>query len=465
MRHLKHIGCFFVLFNTLLLKTFSQTPVFPSHNDHDPGGKKRPFLAGTETLFTNALFIGITGYVLNYSWAHPSAENIRGNFLNGAIWEDTDGFKVNQIGHPWQGGLYFNSGRANGFTFYESTVFSALGSVTWEMIFESTTPSVNDMITTSFAAAPVGEILHRLYLEAAAAGIPQPLSFLISPMDGLNSLVTGEPPPGKGGNLYALDFFAGGAYAQINFSESSGGKNLFSFKGPAAIIGMTAVYGNPFEQQSATPYEHFELGMMLGVDLGNYIDLRIISDGYLFSFSPPNTGNGMMSTGLSLHFDFVSSGKFDMYDSTIDYAGNALDWTVKYRHVFQNGFILESKFHAGATFFGASEYFSPNTADTDLKNYGGGANIKIFLDISDHTLGKVSFSLFQYSLWTFPGTSAVSSGTVFWLFADIGYTKFISKHLSWGAAFSPALEYGYFTGFPETRKWSASIKTFIAWNL
>jgi hypothetical protein len=343
--------------------------------------------------------------------------------------------------------------------------FSAFGSVTWEMICESTTPSINDMITTSFAAAPVGEMLHRLYLEANAAGIPWPLSFLISPADGLNKFVTGENPQSKGGNLYALGLFTGGAYVQMDSIEKTKGKNLFSFSGPAAAIGIDVVYGNPFEQQSTTPYEHFDLDMNIAIDAGNYIDLRIVSDGYLFSFSPVNTTYDMMNTGLSMHFDFVSSGAFDMYDSTVDHASNAIDWTIKNRHIFRNGFIFESKVHAGLTFFGVSEYFSPNTADTTLKNYGGGANIKLFFDITEHVFGKVSFSIFQYSLWTFPETTDLSAGNVHWLFVDVKYSRFISKHLSFGAAFSSVLEYGFFTGFPDTRKLSTGVKTFITWNL
>ncbi|MDR1306855.1 MAG: DUF3943 domain-containing protein, partial [Treponema sp.] len=152
MRQVKYVWCSFVLFNTLLIKIFPQTlEPLPSHNP-DQERKNHPLIAGTETLVINGIFTGITGYVLNYPWAHPTAEGIRENFLNDAIWEKTDGFKVNQLGHPWQGGLYFNAGRANGFTFYESMTFSAFGSVTWEMICESTTPSINDMITTSFAA-------------------------------------------------------------------------------------------------------------------------------------------------------------------------------------------------------------------------------------------------------------------------------------------------------------------------
>jgi hypothetical protein len=361
--------------------------------------------------------------------------------------------------------LYFNSGRANGFTFYESMVFNALGSVAWETVFESITPSINDMITTTFAGTPVGEILHRLYLEADAAGIPLPLAALISPMDGLNRLITGHLPQKAGGNIHELSLYLGAGYTRMDFVEKTNRQNLFSFHGPTGTMGIKTVYGNPFEQRSVIPYEHFELDASFGVNIGNYIDLRIISDGYLFSFSPLNTGKDMLSTGLSLHFDFVSSGAFDLYDSTIDYAGNALGWTVKHQRLFHTGFILRSKLHGGVTFFGVSDYFSPNTADPALKNYGGGTAIKLFLDIEKQKLGKLSLGVLQYYLWTYPGTSAVTSGEVFWLFIDVTYAYRISNHLSIGAGDSFVLENGRFAGFPDTQKRSHAVRGFIQWDL
>jgi hypothetical protein len=459
---MKRIRCFMVLFTIMLVRTFPQTP---GNNGSDTREKKRPLIAGAETLFTNVLFIGVTGLILDYPWAHPTVTTIRENFSHPPLWEDTDGFKVNQIGHPWQGSLYFNSGRVNGFNFYESMVFNALGSVAWETVFESTAPSLNDIITTTFAGAPVGEILHRLYLEADAAGMPLPLSALISPMDGLNRLITGWAPQKAGGNIHELSLSLGAGYAQTDFFEKTNSKNLFSFHGPTGTLGIKTVYGNPFEQRSVIPYEHFELDASFDVDTGNYMDLRIISDGYLFSFSPLHTGNDMLSTGLSLHFDFVSSGKFDLYDSTIDYAGNALCWTVKHQHLFHNGFVLQSKLHGGATFFGVSDYFSPNTADHALKNYGGGTAIRLSLDIEKQKLGRLSLALFNYHLWTYPGTSAVSVGDVFWLFVDVTYSYRISKHLSIGAGGSFVMETGRFAGFPDTQKRSNAVEVFITWNL
>ena len=51
----------------------------------------------------------------------------------GWVW-DLDDFVVNQIGHPYQGNNYYNSGRANGLSFYESAAIAAFGSATWEFL-------------------------------------------------------------------------------------------------------------------------------------------------------------------------------------------------------------------------------------------------------------------------------------------------------------------------------------------
>ena len=124
---------------------------------------KRPLMAGTETLLVNGFFMGLTSYVLNFPWARPTAESIRNNFTQPWQWEETDGFKVNQIGHPYQGALYFTAGRANGFNFYESFLFSALGSFAWEAFGEKQRGSINDMISTTIGAGAIGEMLHLLY--------------------------------------------------------------------------------------------------------------------------------------------------------------------------------------------------------------------------------------------------------------------------------------------------------------
>ena len=54
----------------------------------------------------------------------------------GWVW-DLDDFLVNQIGHPYQGSNYYNTGRANGLSFWESAGVTAFGSGTWEYFGET----------------------------------------------------------------------------------------------------------------------------------------------------------------------------------------------------------------------------------------------------------------------------------------------------------------------------------------
>ena len=431
----------------------------------DSPGSRRPLIAGAETLVINAVFTGLTGYVFNFPWARPSSATIYDNFTSPWEWEATDGFMVNQIGHPYQGSLYFNAGRANGFTFYESLVFSALGTFTWEAFGERQTGSLNDMITTTFGAAPLGEMLHLLFLEALASGASLPVASLISPIDGINRLFAGKNKLGlKGGNLHDFSVYAGAGYTRINSRETSGNTNLFSFRGVTGNIGVNVVYGNPFEQQSAVPYKHFELKTSLDADIGNYLDLRVISDGYLFSFSPINTETAAASTGLSLHFDFTSLGKFDMYDSDIDQYSSALDWTFKYRRFLQNDLALRLRLHSGLTFFGVSEYYSPDTNDKSLKNYGAGTNIKLSVEMEHGRLGRLSANIYHYYLWSFPEVVPFDAGQVFWLFADVTCSFRITKHVSLGVSDYFSVETGMFSGVPDTEKYANTVKTFVQWQ-
>ena len=447
---------------------FPQNGESPVLNEQAPRGAGETAIHGLigagETMLTNGIIMFFNIVVRNEPWSKPTAESIRRNFSDAWEWEPTDGFKVNQIGHPIQGSVYFNTGRVNGFGFYESVFFSALGSSAWETFCEYNLASINDFITTSTSSLSMGEIFYRLYLEACAAGVPAPLAALFNPAAGVHQLITGWKPPDNGRNLNRFQVYLGAGYAQTNSVISSGNREMFAFQGFSGEAGFSTVYGNPFEQNSVTPFDHFEFAMSIGLDFDNYLNLRLISDGYLFSFSPVDTAADMMSTGLSLHLDFVSLGKYDMYDGTIDQYSNALDWTIKYQHLFLKDALFQAKFHAGITFFGVSEYYSPNK-EKDLKNYGGGVNSKLLLTLEDKKLGRLEASVFGYILWSYPQTSALSEGTVYWLFADATYSRCITKHLSAGVTDYFAMERGIFSGFPNTRKYNNAVKLFVAWDL
>jgi hypothetical protein len=281
----------------------------------------------------------------------------------------------------------------------------------------------------------------------------------------VHHLVTGWTPPKTERNLYQFCLYIGGGNARTNYSISGGQNDLYSFNGPITEIGMKAVYGNPFEQNEKVPYRHFELDVSLGINFWSYNSIRILSDGYLFSFSPISTATSAMSTGLSMQYDFVTLGELSIYDGTIDQYSGALDWTIKYRRLLQQNTDMQIKLHTGFTYLGVSEYHSPEKKDPELKNYGYGFNTKLFNIFDFNKNASLEISNLFYVLWSYPGTSELSKGTVYWHFADITYQQHIFDNISIGVTFANAIERGFFGNYPDTKKQNREIKLFAALNL
>ena len=116
-----------------------------------------------------------------------SLSSIRRNLRSSWV-EDRDPFAINQLGHPYQGATYYGIARSNGLNFWESFAYTFAGSAVWEVAGETTPPSRNDQITTSFAGTFLGESFYRManlvlergnalppgWREAAAAVISPP---------------------------------------------------------------------------------------------------------------------------------------------------------------------------------------------------------------------------------------------------------------------------------------------------
>jgi uncharacterized protein DUF3943 len=111
---------------------------------------------------------------------------------------DKDPFSINQIGHPYQGGLYYGFARSAGLNFWESMAYTLFGSFLWETAGETTPPSINDYVTTTVGGSFVGEALFRmagLLLEGdgQTPGFWRELgAAVLSPPTGLNRLAFGD---------------------------------------------------------------------------------------------------------------------------------------------------------------------------------------------------------------------------------------------------------------------------------
>jgi hypothetical protein len=75
---------------------------------------------------------------------------------------DHDPYKINQLGHPYQGSMYHGFARSAGLSFWESFGYTFAGSALWEIAGEDTLPSRNDQVASGIAGSFLGEALFRM---------------------------------------------------------------------------------------------------------------------------------------------------------------------------------------------------------------------------------------------------------------------------------------------------------------
>ncbi len=199
-------------------------------------------------------------------WPFIGFQSIWSNIQNG--WNyDGDNFTTNYFAHPFGGNLFYNSGRANGYNFWESSAFALAGSYIWETFMETNQPAINDWVNTGMNGAAFGEILyrlstmvtdntargsHRVWTEIAG-GIFNPVRFF-------NRLVTGEisrvfpNPEWRKPDKFDLSLDAG---TRVLTNDSSKNKQL------EGLFEMTIKYGDQYDMGHTTPFSHFHYNIAI----------------------------------------------------------------------------------------------------------------------------------------------------------------------------------------------------------
>jgi hypothetical protein len=389
------------------------------------------------------------------------------HFTHHWVWDRDDAFP--NFGHLLQGITYHTAARSNGFTFYESVVFDVFGSLAWELFGENSTPSINDLIRTTTSGAAWGEMVHRLYLETRS-----PAAFLISPVDAINGNLTGRRPERRRKNIYGITLRTGTEYALLAVTDHHTGGNV-SVLGDlqhagAANLETHIIYGNPFEQESRIPYNHFELTLGGSIGLPWYYNVKMISDGYLFSFSPVNGEQKKISTGLSFHSDvFVGS--------LINQSNDALDWTMKYRRVFDNDMGVELKLHAGWSILSSSNFYileGNNVSQNAYRAYGTGANVKIFFSLFFPKGSIFSADIMLYRNYAFfhevqiPNTTMKTPGIANGLDAcdifEVSYRYPLTDSVFIGISDTFAGKFGAPGQFTTIGLWANTARFFMEWS-
>jgi hypothetical protein len=151
-----------------------------------------------EMLAINFVATALNEYVRGESAYPITARTITSNLAHGFAYDDND-FRTNQLVHPFNGGAYFNTARANGIGFWGSAAMTLLGAFVWECCGESQPMSWNDMMSTGLGGIARGEIAHRVgaaIVDNTATGRERLWrevgAFVVNPVGQFNRLVSGR---------------------------------------------------------------------------------------------------------------------------------------------------------------------------------------------------------------------------------------------------------------------------------
>ncbi|MDL2229301.1 DUF3943 domain-containing protein [Treponema sp. OttesenSCG-928-L16] len=409
------------------------------------------------TLFSNVFLWAVNRFIGRTEYSVVSPKTWKHNLTHPWQWDQST-FLTNQVGHPYQGSTYHAAGRANGFNFYQSIVFDALGSATWELFAERARPALNDFIVTVAGGAASGEILHRLYLEAYASG--SPFAPVLSPMHVFNNLVTRRKPETGGGNIMYSAVSAGGGAVFARYYGGPDDGLYDDWNTPSLNIRYDLSYGNPYVKDSNIPYQHFDISLGGGGGIPWY-DAHFLSDGYLFSRVISDSQNSGTVLGLSLNYDFFIG-------SNSDFSSNAFNASLKHRRRTDNG-IFEIKVHAGWLGIGVANFEVFAGSGTSLKegeyrNYGTGGNAKLFLSLSHPARGDFAVSSVWYFMGIIPNTVDYSEGLVLYSFQDISYAYPFGERFSAGLGYSFYWKQGWYDNVPDLTKLTHSIRLYAKYT-
>lgn len=224
-------------------------------------------MAVGQTIAINAFVNRVDAWVFNQDWARAGTRAWGRNLRLGWEW-DEDAFPTNMFAHPYHGGLYFNAGRANGLSFFESIPIAFFGSWTWENFGETYRPSLNDWFMTSFGGIALGEMFHRIGATIRDNGASggrrtrrEIAALPLDPIGGLNRLVRGQwsargpNPPEHDPGAYVLRVGTGLRFAEGLTSDSGVAKM-------GALV-VDLFYGDQFAQPYKSPFDVFGVRLIV----------------------------------------------------------------------------------------------------------------------------------------------------------------------------------------------------------
>ena len=443
---------------SLQQQPFSEPPV--RLRDDDPGYNKRSplWVVGLSVVSENIFVWSIDRFVFNYPFSHIGPQTWKDNIKMGWEW-DTDRLGMNFFFHPYSGGAFFNSARANGYGYFESVPFVFLGSLTWEYFGETTRPAYNDIINTTVSGALFGEILYRLssnILDDRTTGMERFLrefaAAILSPGRAFARLWQGKMTRVTPKEVYQkeplnITLMAGTHWFNTGTSFGTGGTS--------ASLGIHLDYGDPFEIRPRKPFDFFKLRIDLsyGKDIEKkYLD-NITGYGLLFG-KTVHSGNLEMLFGAFQHYNYWDSRIFEI--SVLGFGGGIIaKWQLS------KNSNLQSAFHLGVIPLGASNSPYVDIVEGGIPgrdyDYSGGGEAKFESTLNLGRAGQVTAIYYLYWLHTYVGPAGDKIIGVF----KPRIAVRLLNNLSIGFEYLYYHKDSYLRDFPDVRRRNSEQKLYL----
>ena len=355
---------------------------------------------------TSAFNWAVSRYIFNYDWAYISLETWKYNLKHGWVWDD-DHFGTNFIGHPHTGNLYFNTARANGYSFWESFPYAVGGSLVWEYFGENTQPSKNDMINTPVSGMFLGEVLYRIssnILDDRARGANRVwreiIAGILNPSRALNRLTQGKMFRVTTKEVYQkepLNITLSGGIHKVN-DNNKFGTGVTNYN-----INLQLDYGDPFEVRHRKPFDLFRLRTESSLGENRKLLDNVTGYGILFGKNIIKGNNGLLIGGFQ-YFDYWNNKVFEL--GTLGFGVGLISKIPLGGH----SQIYSSLHLAAVPLAGNNTSFGPDTSLFRDYNFGGGLEAKI--EEMFHLTKFVSLGFNGYYYWihnyeNLPGNSTI----------------------------------------------------------
>jgi hypothetical protein len=244
---------------------------------------------------------------------------------------DQDSFAMNQFGHPYQGSMYHGFARSAGLNYWESLLYTNVGSFLWEMGGETTIPSINDQIASGIGGSFFGEALFRMASmvlegDGEKPGILRELgATILSPPTGINRFAFGDRfkpvfPSHNPATFWRLRF---GVSQNTDMSGQGGSETI---KHNEATADFSMAYGLPgkpgYSYTRPFDYFHFEFTSVSTSD-NPFTDVMIrgllLGDKYEIG----NSYRGIW--GLYGGYDYISPHIFRVSSTSVS-LGTTFQW-------------------------------------------------------------------------------------------------------------------------------------------